>query len=352
MENQEIINKYVSLCPKYKQLSEKIALLLKEVLEIEKINTHFISNRAKEIESFSRKIENPKYTDPLNQVTDLAGIRIIVYVEDDVKKIAALVSNLFDIDSANSLDKSKELGEDRVGYKSVHFVCQFKNDRANLPEYVKFKNLKFEIQIRTILQHSWAEIEHDKNYKFAGELPPEIKRRFKLIAGCLEILDREFNLLSNEIDAYSEEVKTKTIKGDLKIDLNSTSLNQFLNTKFELEIKNKIITPDFNGKVVQILTELKSFGVKNLNDLDKIIPLNFNTIISQTKIFPLFKSFAGLLRTIMMANDATKYFLKAYDSSWTTFNSGVLETLEALGKSKTELFEQIRLAKKQSDKTS
>jgi putative GTP pyrophosphokinase len=350
MENQEIFNQYLRLRPKYKQLSEKIALLLKEVLDIEKINIHFISNRAKEVESFSRKIENPKYSDPLNQVTDLAGIRVIVYVEDDVKKIAKLIGDLFNIDSENSLDKSKELGEDRVGYKSVHFVCLFKNDRTNLPEYIKFKNLKFEIQIRTILQHSWAEIEHDKNYKFAGELPSEIKRRFKLIAGSLEILDREFNLLSNEIDSYSEEVKSKTIRGDLEIDLNSTSLNQFLNTRFEYEIKNKILSPYFNGKEVQILTELKLFGVKNLDDLDKIIPLNFNTVIRQSKSSPLFKSFAGLLRTIMMANDSAKYFTKVYDSSWSTFNSGILESLEALGKHKQELFEQITLAKNRHTK--
>src|ERR1700722_15344058 len=141
-ENQENINRYITLIPKYKQLSEKISVVLKEILEIENINYHYISFRAKEIESFSAKIENPKYTDPLNQITDLSGIRIITYVEDDVKRVGELILTLFDIDGKNSLDKSKELGEDKVGYKSVHYVCQLKSDRFQLPEYSRFKGLK------------------------------------------------------------------------------------------------------------------------------------------------------------------------------------------------------------------
>ncbi len=62
-------------------------------------------------------------------------------------------------------------------------VAEIKDDRIILPEYQKFKDKKFEIQIRTILQHAWAEIEHDRDYKFTGELPINIKRRFRILAG-------------------------------------------------------------------------------------------------------------------------------------------------------------------------
>ena len=213
MDNNIAINEFVRIRPQYQRLANKVALIVEELLELRKINFHAVTFRAKTVESFTEKIKKPKYKDPLNDLTDLAGIRIIGYVEDDVKQICQIIEELFDFDPNNSLDKSVELGVDKVGYKSVHYVCSLSKERIELPEYERFRNLKFEIQIRTILQHSWAEIEHDKNYKFSGELPPEIQRRFKLVAGSLELADREFNQLSSDIDKYAKSVKMSTEKG-------------------------------------------------------------------------------------------------------------------------------------------
>jgi len=76
-----------------------------------------------------------------------------------------------------------------------------------LPEYTACKDCVFEIQIRTILQHTWAEIEHDKNYKYSGVLPDEIERRLNLLSAVLESADNEFNTISQEIDNYTKSVK-------------------------------------------------------------------------------------------------------------------------------------------------
>ncbi|MFD1258185.1 hypothetical protein ACFQ3S_15360 [Mucilaginibacter terrae] len=71
----------------YKKLSTKIHNILLELLEKENITVHAINNRTKDVDSFKNKIDGLKYDDPLNQITDLAGIRIIAYVEDDLKPI-------------------------------------------------------------------------------------------------------------------------------------------------------------------------------------------------------------------------------------------------------------------------
>ena len=320
MKKQETINKYIALRPLYKKLAEKISQIIREVLEINKINYHGISYRAKEIDSFSKKIEKPKYNDPINDLTDFARIRIIGYVEQDVKQIEDLIVNLFDIDYINSLDKSEELGTDKVGYKSVHYVGSLAKDRLKLPEYKRFENLKFEIQIRTILQHSWAEIEHDKNYKFSGELPKEIQRRFKLLAGTLESADREFNQLSKEIDDYSQEVKINTEKGNLNIPINSTSLKQFYFTKFEKLISTAQVVSDFNGSKneFKIFNELRNFGLNTLEELEQIIPKNLEKIISK---HGMQENFTGLTRLLLIANDIDKYFEKSYNKNWTSYNS-------------------------------
>lgn len=245
----------------------------------------------------------------------MAGIRIIGYVEDDVKQICQIIEELFDCDPNNSLDKSLELGVDKVGYKSVHYVCSLSKERIDLPEYERFKNMKFEIQIRTILQHSWAEIEHDKNYKFSGELPPDIQRRFKLVAGSLELADREFNQLSNDIDNYAKSVKKSTEKGELNIKLNSTALKQFLTTKFQELIELGILQPDFNGSKNEsiILEEFRSFGIETLEDIDRIIDKN---LISAIKERLESTNLLGLSRLIMLSSDLETYMKKSYHGQW------------------------------------
>jgi putative GTP pyrophosphokinase len=342
---QESINKYILLRTRYKQLAQKISSIVQEVMEIEKLNFHNVTYRAKEIDSFSKKLEKPKYDQPFNQITDLAGIRIICYVEDDVQKVCSVIEKLFTIDKENSLDKSTELGIDKVGYKSVHYVCELPNNRTQLLEYSRFKGLKFEIQIRTILQHSWAEIEHDKNYKFSGELPKEIKRRFKLLAGSLELADREFNRLSVEIDKYSKTVKERTERGELNIPINSTSLKQYLATKYNKEIKLGLIEPHFatSTKESQIIRELNNFGLKTLYELDKIIPKDYGNILKKQTNYET--NFLGLLRNFLLIKDYKKYFDKSFENDWSALGEYDDKVLIHYNIYESELFGELEKSK-------
>jgi len=328
MAKEDSVNKFIELRPIYKNLCNKLYLIIQEVLELNKINYHAITYRAKTIESFSGKAKKAKYDDPLNQLTDLAGVRIIGYVEDDVIKISNLIEELFEIDLENSLDKSKELGVDKVGYKSVHFVGSFSKSRLRLPEYARFKGLKFEIQIRTILQHAWAEIEHDKNYKFSGVLPPEIQRRFKVLAGTLELVDREFNLISKEIDEYSKNVKESAEKGNLDIEINSTSLKQYLETKFSNFVDKGILEPNFYKPENEplVIEELRNFGINSLSELDKIIGEDIDKYLTDE-----INNYLGLLRLIMMIFDSDKYFSKSYNGQWSKLVQEHEDKLEELG---------------------
>lgn len=322
IDNSQIsVDWYINNRPIYKKLAIKIQTILTEIFEMKKLSYHIITCRAKEIDSFKIKIANPKYNDPINQITDLAGIRIISYVEDELVQICKILEETFDIDKNNSLDKSKELGIDKVGYKSVHYVAKLKNDRLQLPEYSIYENKFFEIQVRTILQHAWAEIEHDRNYKFSGKLPDEISRRFKLLAGSLEIADREFNHISQEIDKIAKDVKEGTEKGTLNFDLNTTSLRQYIETKFK----------DLGGidqlKIVNIdeaINELDKFGIKSLADFDKLVPKDFVEVFNSSgKTISSIGSIAGIIRAILIISDQDKYFLNSWDKSWTIWNPEV-----------------------------
>lgn len=322
MNQEEAVQWYAQNRSLYKKLSEKINTILTELIEGTNLAIHAVTSRAKDLDSFKKKIEDPKYDDPINQITDFSGIRVIAYVEDDLKPICKIIEEAFDIDLANSSDKADALGTDKVGYKSIHYVAQIKSDRLALAEYKKFKDLKFEVQVRTILQHAWAEIEHDKDYKFNGVLPPEIKRRFKILAGTLELVDREFNQLAIEIDKISTSVNVAVKEDSLqKVVINSTTLKQFLTNKFAELVKQGTLNPDFNGLDSTIIEELDLFGVKNLEELNKIIPKNYISAHQKHMSHSTPDNFISLLRNIMIINNAEKYFEKSWKNSWGAMHS-------------------------------
>ena len=188
-------------------------------------------------------------------------------------------------------------------------MATINQEREALTEYHRYKNLKFEIQIRTLLQHAWAEIEHDRSYKFSGELPREIKRRFYLVAGTLELLDREFDRLSDEIDIYANDVRKETEKGNLDVAINSMSLIEYLSIRlkdYRVDIKS------FNGFDKDIVYELQKFGIETLRDLDKII----SDKILEGLEWRENCNYLGVLRHIMMATDAKKYFETVWQHDW------------------------------------
>jgi ppGpp synthetase/RelA/SpoT-type nucleotidyltranferase len=283
------------------------------------VDYHSVTSRPKTVVSFKKKALKRPYKNPITEITDLAGVRVITYFDSDAKKVSNILSNLFETDPEHSVDKSEQLGIDRVGYRSVHFVTKFSEDRCKLPEYQRFEGMYFEIQIRTILQHAWAEIEHDRNYKFSGVLPPEIQRRFKVLSGVLELADREFDSISKSIDEYSKDVAEKTNIGDLAIPINSTSLRGYLQNKFSTLVElgmSPEFGPDDNGSI-QIIEELKDYGIDTLEQLDKIVP---DDLIPNVKDISGDSNFIGLVRDILAINDPDLYFKKAWKSHWNAFD--------------------------------
>lgn len=186
----------------YAELATLVATTLTSLLRSKNVGILSITSRAKDVASLTEKIRRKDYKTPEDEISDLAGIRVIAYLETEIISIIETIKDTFEVIDCESLDKSRELGTDRIGYRSFHFVCRLGAERDLLPEYKPYKGLKFEIQVRTVLQHAWAEIEHDRNYKFAGVLPPEIRRRLFLIAGMLELADREFagGILRDRVD--------------------------------------------------------------------------------------------------------------------------------------------------------
>lgn len=207
----------------------KLQGLVGEILANTKLQVHSITGRTKDRASLLRKLSggSGKYDD-LSKVTDICGVRVITYFESDVDKVASAIEAEFDIDSDNSVDKRALFDPDRFGYLSLHYVVSLTKRRADLLEYRRFRGLKAEIQVRSILQHAWAEIEHDLGYKTALGVPRDIRREFSRLAGLLELADREFSGIRNRLAAYERQVISSIKKHPEKVLIDKASLKAFV----------------------------------------------------------------------------------------------------------------------------
>lgn len=192
--------------------------------------------RAKKIESFSTKIiKKDKYQDPLNEMTDLCGARVIVHFQSQILRVCEFIKENFVIDEANSLDVRSRLKVNEFGYRSIHYIVTPKKDTIlGLHVDDKFMNLKAEIQIRTLAEHVWADISHDRIYKTELNIPEEWSREAARLSAILESADITFASMSQKIDAINnvyelqlEVAKAKTeiqkLKTLIKINFKETA---------------------------------------------------------------------------------------------------------------------------------
>lgn len=280
------IEKYQVLKPLYEDYNEKIKILIKSLIDENDIKYQFIESRTKSIASFKEKIirKDNKYSNPLEEITDLVGIRIIVYYQDDVDKIEEIIKKEFIIDPENSIDKGKLLKTNEFGYQSVHYVIKLSNDRNKLLEWKKFASFKAEIQIRTVLQHSWASISHELEYKKNYEIPSVLRRRLFRLASLIELADEEFmqsrdqhnELLSKILNGkLTDSVENNEILEELNL---LTLNNYFKDSKIVAEISNIAMSAGFkenkkqNEKYLsQIIKLCYLLDIRSISELNRLL---------------------------------------------------------------------------------
>jgi putative GTP pyrophosphokinase len=119
----------------------------------------------------------------------------------------------------------------------MHHVVSLLFERCQLIEYRRFPSFKAEIQTRSILQHAWAEIEHDLGYKSRQEVPKLIRRKFSRLAGLLELVDQEFITIRDELDKYEIAVPERIEKTPQLVTIDKASLTAFV---YNNELVNKL----------------------------------------------------------------------------------------------------------------
>ncbi|RUU60762.1 GTP pyrophosphokinase [Mesorhizobium sp. M2C.T.Ca.TU.002.02.1.1] len=296
-----------SKLPQHKKLAAVSASLIENLLSSEGVEYLSVTYRSKSMSSALEKIKRKSYDDPAAQLTDLSGVRVITYLESQAILASQIIKKAFHIDERNSADRSNALGSDRVGYRSNHFVCSLGEDRKQLPEYKIIGELKFEVQIRTILQHAWAELAHDRSFKFNAALPESIQRKLNLHSAMLEIVDGAFQEISDSVDRYKESLENKSIT-----EISNTPVDSISAAKLITDIakKNRI---SLSGEITKpVVQEIIDFGIATIGDLQDLATKDF---ISDFKKHQSGKNTAiGFVRSMMMFKDAERYL--EIDHDW------------------------------------
>jgi len=181
--------------------SKAIAQNIENLLNDKKIkHIDQLKGRAKSIERFKLKAKKTledgsfKYKEPLLEIQDQIGVRIVTFYLCDVENISKIIMDNYEL--IEVLDKYPER-YDEFSYIGKHFIL-FIPDEVKIWKEDEPMPSFFELQIKTLFQHAWAESEHDLNYKTIHELSMEDKRMIAYSAAQAWGADQVFERLSEK----------------------------------------------------------------------------------------------------------------------------------------------------------
>ncbi len=324
--NKNFSQWYDQNCATFRECTEKMIEILNTIIKGADVISPFITGRVKDRDSFLEKIERKKYDD-ITQMTDIVGTRVIAYTIKDAETICTLIGKELVLDDDNCIDKAKKKEADQVGYLSTHLIVLIPEKYLSKAEYEKFKDYKCEIQIRTLLQHAWAEIEHGE-YKLMDGTAAfyDMKRQFNLTAAMLEVADKELQVLSDKIVDF----KRRKDNGEFKPDsLSEHNMCKYLEQRFS----SLPISRSFNDWE-EIHKELNLYGIESIYDFEKCSnEMLINHIFSYFEKNELDKrvdfNYGTLVRSFMIMYNKERYFTRVWDRKWVSESAFIYDMWES-----------------------
>lgn len=272
-QNPQLIRQFLDHRPDYEQLCSEVAYVLRSRLKKAGIEIAAVTFRAKTLASFLDKIRRKTYSDPLSEVTDFAGVRVVCLYTPDTNAVQKLIEDEFEL--VEEIDKLKEKSAEEFGYSAKHFIVRL-GKRMSGARYDDLKKLVCEIQVRTVLQDAWAIIQHHLVYKREADVPETLQRKLNSLSGLLETADDQFDSIRKERLAYLKSLERS--KGEpsdfLNADFNLDSFAAYLKWKFP-QLKPEL----FPGQLKVVFGNMSKSEHPTLKELDDIVE-------SSKSIFP------------------------------------------------------------------
>jgi len=274
--SQQLLDEFIEERPLFIEMLDVVINKIKALLKENNILVTTIEGRVKEVSSLAGKLElkGGKYKS-LNDITDLLGLRVVMFYSDEVDKVASLIERNFKVDWEDSVDKRKVLNLDQFGYMSLHYICCIPPELLSVPGHPEVNEFRFEVQMRTALQHVWATAYHDTGYKSDVEVPREYIRALSRLAGLLETADEQFSRIIRDLSDYRRKVKALVKDGKFEdLELNGDTFKSYLELGPFDKLNSKIasinkaeVTEQSYSPYLEIFVKM---GLKTLADIEKL----------------------------------------------------------------------------------
>lgn len=207
-----------------------------------------------------------------------------------------------------------ESTEDKFGYKGLHLDLMLNEKRNLLPEYSKFKDIQFELQIRTAIQDAWSILDHKIKYK--KSIPTELKRRINRLSALFEIADEEFLRIKGVTQQEKEKAQTEITQGseELKEQINVFTFIIIANEHFPNYHFIEHKADGFVGDLLQINPKFST------NDLIAALKSNKANVEHYANDTHSYMNPYTVIRHCIYLLDKTKYKSLLYDSQLGKFN--------------------------------
>ncbi len=202
--------------PTYCRLADAMAALVRRRLDEHGHHLVEVSHRAKDVNSFGKKAIRKGYADPLAEIGDKAGVRVVLPFVRDKPEIERILAKALILSGRD--DKRVALGADRVGYLGLHFQAEI--PEGELPDDERdLVGLQAELQLHTKAENAWSTATHDTLYKAPLPVPDQIARRINRLAVLAEVFDSEVGMFQDELLALPDFALLETLVPPLEREL-------------------------------------------------------------------------------------------------------------------------------------
>lgn len=297
--------------------------------------TSRVKDRDECISKFSRKYqtkceETSTLYDIRDYITDLIGIRVVCLYETDVRLVRTVIENNFDVVDITDKTLSREQHDDSFGYKGLHLDLKLRSPRSDMPEYRRFTDLQFELQVRTIIQDAWSTLDHKIKYK--KTIPADLKRRINRLAALFELSDQEFLNISNDTKSLQKKADESLPSDDQTPPPVSSQLSQPL-TAFEFTAIVRGLFPGYPfepNKVDGFVEELLNINTEITSAQLKDIASRHSIVVNKYKNYEMERYFTRLnpyttIRHMLFLEDKERYSRILFDFARANFEKWLQE---------------------------
>ncbi len=201
----EIVKLWEQDEPIYKEIEDIVVGILKDELLKNEILTE-VSSRTKDLCSTVKKIKKKSAQKEYSyaHLKDRLGVRIICTFESELNIVDGIINANFIVHSS----EFKKIGADyqTLNYQSNHYDVSINPNNPKFSKIANYKDYIFEIQVRTLNQHAWANASHKLTYKRDDELPDDLQRKLYRLLALYELADQEIqnikDYISNEENVF------------------------------------------------------------------------------------------------------------------------------------------------------